>query len=55
MLSIAIRTLRTRWVTFAGSFVALALGVSLITVMGLALASSTDAPNAGRSGSRRPR
>ncbi|WP_406444669.1 ABC transporter permease [Streptomyces sp. NBC_01613] len=44
MLSIAIRTLRTRWVTFAGSFVALALGVSLITVMGLALASSTDAP-----------
>ncbi|WP_128375118.1 ABC transporter permease [Streptomyces cavernae] len=44
MLSVALRTLRTRWVTFVGSFVALALGVSLIAVMGLALASSFDAP-----------
>ncbi|MFF3331573.1 ABC transporter permease [Streptomyces sp. NPDC002888] len=44
MLSIALRTLRARWVTFVGSFVALSLGVSLIAVMGLALASSQDAP-----------
>ncbi|MFE4665808.1 FtsX-like permease family protein [Streptomyces sp. NPDC056716] len=44
MLSVALRTLRTRWVTFAGSFVALSLGVALIAVMGLALASSLDAP-----------
>ncbi|WP_121748259.1 FtsX-like permease family protein [Streptomyces sp. E2N166] len=44
MLSIALRTLRTRWVTFVGSFVALSLGVSLLAVMGLALASSLDAP-----------
>ncbi|MFF7654800.1 FtsX-like permease family protein [Streptomyces sp. NPDC007983] len=45
MLSVALSTLRTRWVTFAGSFVALSLGVALIAVMGLALASSLDAPD----------
>ncbi|GAA4306155.1 ABC transporter permease [Streptomyces venetus] len=44
MLSVALRTLRTRWVTFTGSFVALALGVALLTVTGLALASSAAAP-----------
>lgn len=44
MLSVALRTLRTRWVTFVGSFVALSLGVALIAVMGLALASSLNAP-----------
>ncbi|MEU7281891.1 ABC transporter permease [Streptomyces sp. NPDC045431] len=44
MLSTALRTLRTRWITFVGSFVALSLGVALIAVMGLALASSLDAP-----------
>ncbi|CAM5470133.1 hypothetical protein GCM10010329_31290 [Streptomyces spiroverticillatus] len=44
MLSTALRTLRTRRVTFVGSFVALALGVALINVMGLALASSLEAP-----------
>nr|WSX74970.1 ABC transporter permease [Streptomyces sp. NBC_00899] len=47
MLSTALHTLRTRWVTFAGSFVALSLGVALIAVMGLALASSVDAPGRG--------
>ncbi|MEU5098665.1 ABC transporter permease [Streptomyces sp. NPDC020996] len=47
MLSTTLRTLRTRWVTFAGSFVALCLGVALIAVMGLALASSLDAPGRG--------
>ncbi|MBP8537818.1 FtsX-like permease family protein [Streptomyces sp. MK37H] len=47
MLSVALRTLRTRWATFAGSFVALALGVALTAVMGLALASSLDAPGRG--------
>ncbi|MET7692505.1 ABC transporter permease [Streptomyces sp. NPDC005483] len=44
MLSVALRTLRTRWVTFVGSFVALSLGVALLAVMGLALASSLHAP-----------
>ncbi|MFD4603927.1 ABC transporter permease [Streptomyces sp. NPDC058464] len=47
MLSVArygLHTLRTRWVTFAGSFVALCLGVGLLTVTGLALASTLDAP-----------
>ncbi|MEV5172376.1 FtsX-like permease family protein [Streptomyces flaveolus] len=47
MLSSTLRTLRTRWVTFVGTFVALSLGVALIAVMGLALASSLDAPARG--------
>ncbi|MER7832053.1 ABC transporter permease [Streptomyces sp. NPDC095602] len=45
MLSVALRTLRSRWTVFAGAFTALALGVALLTVMGLALASSLDAPD----------
>ncbi|GGJ44012.1 FtsX-like permease family protein [Streptomyces brasiliensis] len=45
MLSVALRTLRARWITLVGSFVALSLGVALIAVMGLALASSLDAPD----------
>ncbi|MEU6341053.1 ABC transporter permease [Streptomyces sp. NPDC046977] len=44
MLSLALSTLRTRWVTFAGTFVALSLGVALLAVTGLVLASSQDAP-----------
>ncbi|MEU3613962.1 ABC transporter permease [Streptomyces sp. NPDC006872] len=44
MLSVALRTLRARWAAFAGSFVALALGVALLTVMGQALAASQNAP-----------
>ncbi|RPE37609.1 FtsX-like permease family protein [Streptomyces sp. Ag109_O5-1] len=47
MLSTTLGTLRTRWVTFVGSFVALSLGVALIAVMGQALASSMDAPDRG--------
>ncbi|MEU0332470.1 ABC transporter permease [Streptomyces sp. NPDC006193] len=47
MLSASLRTLRARWATFAGSFVALSLGVALTAVMGLALASSLDAPDRG--------
>ncbi|MBO3676512.1 FtsX-like permease family protein [Streptomyces sp. NEAU-YJ-81] len=45
MLSVALGTLRTRWITCVGSFVALSLGVALTAVMGLALASSLDAPD----------
>ncbi|MFE3033539.1 FtsX-like permease family protein [Streptomyces canus] len=44
MLTITLHTLRTRWSTFLGTFVALSLGVALLTVMGLTLASSLDAP-----------
>ncbi|MGW1210925.1 ABC transporter permease [Streptomyces sp. NPDC002499] len=44
MLTVTVQTLRTRWVTFVGSFVALALGVALIAVMGQSLAASLDAP-----------
>ncbi|MFI9545003.1 FtsX-like permease family protein [Streptomyces sp. NPDC052016] len=44
MLSVALRTLRVRWAAFVGSFVALALGVGLLAVMGQALAASLQAP-----------
>ncbi|MFG2996844.1 FtsX-like permease family protein [Streptomyces sp. NPDC048340] len=44
MLTLALATLRTRWSAFAGSFLALSLGVALTGVMGLVLASSLDAP-----------
>ena len=44
MLSLALRSMRTRWVTFIGSFVALALGVGLIATTGMALAATFGAP-----------
>ncbi|WP_328440190.1 ABC transporter permease [Streptomyces sp. NBC_00444] len=44
MLTATLHALRTRWTTFAGSFVALSLGVAVMTAMGLTLASSLDAP-----------
>ncbi|MET9506657.1 ABC transporter permease [Streptomyces sp. NPDC006622] len=44
MLSVALRTLRVRWAGFVGSFVALALGVAMVAVMGQALAASLKAP-----------
>ncbi|KIF75036.1 hypothetical protein QR77_16040, partial [Streptomyces sp. 150FB] len=47
MLSLALRGVRTRWVTFVGSFVALALGVGLIAATGLALAATFGAPHRG--------
>nr|WP_202521722.1 FtsX-like permease family protein [Streptomyces sp. SID5614] len=39
--------MRTRWVTFIGSFIALALGVALIATTGLALAATFSAPDRG--------
>ena len=47
MLSLTLRTLRTRWVTYVGTFTALALGVGLVAAMGLTLASTLDAPHRG--------
>ncbi|MFG2874418.1 ABC transporter permease [Streptomyces sp. NPDC048337] len=47
MLSTALRTVRARWVSFVGSFVALALGVGLIATMGLGLAATLEAPPRG--------
>ncbi|MER5429185.1 FtsX-like permease family protein [Streptomyces sp. NPDC002588] len=44
MLSVALLTLRARWAAFVGSFVALALGVGLLAVMGQALAAAQHAP-----------
>lgn len=43
----ALSGMRTRWITFVGSFVALALGVGLIAATGLALAATFDAPERG--------
>ena len=40
MLTVALATLRTRWVAFAGTLAALALGVSVIATMALVLASA---------------
>ncbi|MFJ4773704.1 FtsX-like permease family protein [Streptomyces uncialis] len=45
MLSVIGHGLRDRWITFLGTFVALCLGVSVLTVMGLALASAAGAPD----------
>lgn len=47
MLIMALRGLRTRWVTLVGTFVALCLGVGLIATMGLTLAATFDAPDPG--------
>ncbi|MEU0396800.1 FtsX-like permease family protein [Streptomyces sp. NPDC006208] len=44
MLIVALSALRARWATFVASSVALALGVGLVTAMGLGLASTLDAP-----------
>ncbi|MEW1755732.1 FtsX-like permease family protein [Streptomyces cyaneofuscatus] len=47
MLKLALQGMRTRWVTFIGSFIALALGVGLIATTGLALAATFSAPDRG--------
>ncbi|MFD9353472.1 ABC transporter permease [Streptomyces sp. NPDC060031] len=44
MLNIALRSLRRRWMTQVGTFVAVALGVALMAVMGLGLAASAALP-----------
>ncbi|WP_405794028.1 FtsX-like permease family protein [Streptomyces sp. NBC_01506] len=47
MLRLTLQGMRARWVTFTGSFVALALGVGLIAATGLALAATFEAPHRG--------
>ncbi|MFE9702272.1 FtsX-like permease family protein [Streptomyces sp. NPDC005930] len=47
MLIIAVSTLRTRWVSFLGSFAALFLGTLLIAAMGQVLASTVSTPDRG--------
>lgn len=44
MLSLTLSGLRTRWVTFLGAFIALTPAVSLLVVMGQALAATLQAP-----------
>ncbi|MGN9847343.1 FtsX-like permease family protein [Nonomuraea sp. H19] len=45
MLTIAWSTLRTRWLSFAGTFVALALGAALMAALGQVLTSSISSPD----------
>ena len=45
MISIALQTLRTRWVAFVGTFVALTLSVGMVAVMGLEIAATFDLPD----------
>ncbi|MGZ2360523.1 ABC transporter permease [Streptomyces sp. 372A] len=45
MLKLVLQGIRTRWVTLAGSFLALALGVGIIATTGLALAATFDGPD----------
>lgn len=47
MLIIALGTLRTRWVSFLGSFIALLCGTALIAAMGQVLASTVGTPDRG--------
>ncbi|AUG78193.1 hypothetical protein CFP65_3397 [Kitasatospora sp. MMS16-BH015] len=47
MLNIALATLRTRWVSFAGAFIALALGTGMIAMMALTLAATIGTPHDG--------
>ncbi|MFJ2829164.1 FtsX-like permease family protein [Streptomyces sp. NPDC087263] len=44
MLTLALSSLRIRWASFLGSFVAVALGVAVMTAMGLGLAASLGSP-----------
>src|SRR5689334_264220 len=45
MAGIALATLRLRWLSFAGTFVALALGSALMAAMGQVLATTATAPD----------
>lgn len=47
MLTIALGTLRTRWVSFVGTFAALALGTALIAALGQVLITTIDSPGRG--------
>ncbi|WP_306315051.1 FtsX-like permease family protein, partial [Streptomyces hydrogenans] len=44
MLSVVLGGLRVRWASFLGAFLALALGVGLLTATGLGLAAALDPP-----------
>ncbi|MFF8409911.1 FtsX-like permease family protein [Streptomyces omiyaensis] len=45
MLSVVVGGLRARWTSFLGGFLALALGVGLLTATGLGLAAALDPPD----------
>jgi len=47
VLTLALATLRTRWTSFAGAFVALCLGTGIIAMMALALAAGVGTPHSG--------
>lgn len=47
MLKIALATLRTRWVSFAGAFIALTLGITVVAMMAQTLAATYGTPHPG--------
>ena len=55
MLTVALATLRTRWVAFAGTLAALALGVSVIATMTLVLAAANGGGGTRARNGSRPR
>ncbi|WP_369182986.1 FtsX-like permease family protein [Streptomyces sp. Y1] len=48
MLTLALASVRLRWASFVGSFVALTCGVALMAVSVLVIAATTDVPDQGR-------
>ena len=44
MIALAWHTVRARWASLAGSFIAVALGVALLASMALTIASTVGAP-----------
>ncbi|MFJ9697072.1 ABC transporter permease [Kitasatospora sp. NPDC101183] len=48
MLTLALASVRLRWASFVGSFVALACGVALMAVSILVIAATADVPDQGR-------
>ena len=48
MIALAWHTVRARWASLAGSFIAVALGVALLTSMALIMASTVGAPRQPR-------
>ena len=45
MIALAWHTVRARWASLAGSFIAVALGVALLASMALTIASTVGAPH----------
>src|SRR2546423_43913 len=44
MVRVALQTLRARWITFVGTFVALTISVGMVAAMGLLIGATLDVP-----------